>query len=573
MSKSGEGSSMRDPANGMTRRTFLKGAAMAAAAVGAARILSVGPPAQAGERTAGLPGLNILVIMVDEMRAPSVYLSQANREAYLPNLTRLANEGVDFTNHHIASTACVASRATMVTGLYTHQTAMFGGTIGPDLNTGFPTYGTILRDVGYDTFWFGKWHLCFDKDRCPPDPYESYGFTALPGEGTCPDPWGGVYEGQRTDPVIRQQFVDWLAARPANGAPWCATVSLVNPHDAGLYPNGTRFLEAVAPHVFDSMPANFETARDRINEHKPAAQQQLADIVNLVFGELPDSGIPAEPWIRLLDTYLLTEQLVDTEIGLVLEALEQSPFAQDTIVIFTSDHGDYTGAHGLRGKGYGMYEESILVPLIVKDPTGTWTAGRNVTRSQLSSHVDLVPLLLTLATGSERWREEPQFEHLATRLSLAKILADPHVAGRPYAAFTTDEPSLAKSLGDFFDVGGEEFEPVPDHIMGVCMPGGKFAQYAYWQQPRTTHPVRQGMEFEAYDYRTPGGQLELHNSYGSNLPGDREVVKEGQQTLDHAIEHELEAPLPPHLRPVREQALRDWFKVYKETGPRKPKEG
>lgn len=60
-----------------------------------------------------------------------------------------------------------------------------------------------------------------------------------------------------------------------------------------------------------------------------------------------------EPWTRLLDTYLWCQYLVDIEIGLVLGALEQSPFAQDTIVIFTSDHGDYTGAHGLRCKQYG----------------------------------------------------------------------------------------------------------------------------------------------------------------------------------------------------------------------------
>ena len=353
--------------------------------------------------------------------APSVYLPRAIHETYLPNLAKLANEGVDFTNHHIASSACVASRATMVTGLYTHQTAMFGGGIGPDLNPGFPTYGTMLRSLGYDTFWFGKWHLSFAKDRCPRDPYEAYGFTTLPGPGTCPDPVGGPYEGLLGDPVISQKFVDWLAGRPRNGAsPWCATVSFVNPHDVALYPNYTKDLEAKAPHLFDSLPANFETARDRSDERKPALHQQLADVVNLMFGELPDSGVPTEPWIRLLDTYVLTQQLVDAEIGHVLRALERSPFAQNTVVIFTSDHGDYTGSHGLRGKCYGMYEEGILVPLIVKDPTGTWTAGRNTTRSQLSSHVDLVPLLLTLATGSEGSREEPQYEHLSTRLSSRK---------------------------------------------------------------------------------------------------------------------------------------------------------
>ena len=576
MSQAEKGSSSRDPADGMTRRTFLKGVAVTAAAVGVASLLPAGSPAQAGQSTAGQPGLNILIIMVDEMRSPTTYLPRWIREAYLPNLTRLADEGVCFTNHHIASTACVASRGTIVTGLYSHQTALFGGTsIGPDLNPGFPTYGTILRGAGYDTYWFGKWHLSFYNDACPPDPYEPYGFTALPGGGTFPDPMGRPYEGLTRDLAISQQFIDWLAGRPAGSAPWCATVSLVNPHDIIAYPKGTVELEAMAPRLFDTLPANFETALGRANERKPAIQQRLVDILDLFFGELPDSGTPAEPWTRLLDTYVLCQHLVDTQIGRVLLALEQSPFAQNTMVIFTSDHGDYAGAHGLRCKQYGFYEESILVPLIVKDPTGTWSAGEHLSRGQLSSHVDLVPLLLTLATGSERWRKEPQYEHLATRLSLAKALADPYAPGRPYAAHACDEPPLLDSLSPLLPPGTDPpvLEPLPDHLLGVCMPGVKFAQYAYWRQPRTTHPVRQGMECEAYDYRTPSGLLELHNSYGSDLPADREVVRLGQRTLEHAIEHELEAPLPPRLRPVRQQALAAWFRTYKDTGRQGPKGG
>jgi len=106
---------------------------------------------------------------------------------------------------------------------------------------------------------------------------------------------------------------------------------------------------------------------------------------------------------------------------------------------------------------------------------------------------------------------------------------------------------------------------MPDHVMGVAMLGGKFAQYAYWQ-PGTTNPEDVGMQFEGYDYRTRAGQLELHNSYGSSLPSDLEVIETGKQTLDQAIKNELEAPLPSYLRPVQEQALADWFAMDKDTG-------
>ena len=79
------------------------------------------------------------------------------------------------------------------------------------------------------------------------------------------------------------------------------------------------------------------------------------------------------------------------------------------MVVFTSDHGEYGASHGLRGKGAGVYEEAIRVPLIVKDPRGMLTGAPEVPRKQLSSSVDVAPLLLTIATGSNAWRENPHY--------------------------------------------------------------------------------------------------------------------------------------------------------------------
>ena len=83
-------------------------------------------------------------------------------------------------------------------------------------------------------------------------------------------------------------------------------------------------------------------------------------------------------------------------------------------MIFTSDHGEYGGSHGLRGKGAGVYEEAIHVPLSVRDfrpAHAAATAASKVPRIQLSSSVDVVGLLLSLATGSEQWRRERRYEH------------------------------------------------------------------------------------------------------------------------------------------------------------------
>ena len=75
------------------------------------------------------------------------------------------------------------------------------------------------------------------------------------------------------------------------------------------------------------------------------------------------------------------------------------------MIVFTSDHGEYGGSHGLRGKGAGAYEEAIRVPLIVKDPRGELTQRPRPVRTQLTSSVDVAPLLLTIASGSNEWRE------------------------------------------------------------------------------------------------------------------------------------------------------------------------
>jgi arylsulfatase A-like enzyme len=195
----------------ITRRTFLGTAAKTGIAAGA---LATAPQLFATSARAATPaaGLNILLVMVDQMRTPWVYLSPSLQRATMPSVTKLASQGVRFSNYYTSSNDCTPSRTTQATGLYTHQTAIFATTPPTDLNPGFPTWGTMLRENGYDTYWFGKWHMSGGQSgSCEANPYEQYGFTAnWPGSGTCPSPNGGAGQGQAMDPLIRQQFRDWL---------------------------------------------------------------------------------------------------------------------------------------------------------------------------------------------------------------------------------------------------------------------------------------------------------------------------------------------------------------------------
>ena len=177
-----------------TRRDFLHAAARTGLAAGALAATPSLLRTAAARAAAPRPGMNILLVIVDQMRTPWVYLPRKLQRAAMPTITRLADEGVRFSNFYAASNDCTPSRTTQATGLYTHQTAIFATTPPTDLNTGFPTFGSMLRANGYDTYWFGKWHMSGDQNgNCEPDPYEAYGFTAnWPGAGTCPSPNGGA---------------------------------------------------------------------------------------------------------------------------------------------------------------------------------------------------------------------------------------------------------------------------------------------------------------------------------------------------------------------------------------------
>jgi arylsulfatase A-like enzyme len=562
----GEADHPQDPfQNPVTRRDFLKVAGAAGLAAGALAFTPGVSPlrnralAQSGPR----PAMNILFVIVDQMRTPWVYIPAALRRRQLPNLWRLERQGVRFSNFYASSSMCTPSRATMVTGLYTHQNGIFATTPPTELNPGFPTYGTMLRQQGYQTYWFGKWHLSGGTTGdCGPNPYEEYGFTVDPVSGNCPSPNGGPGQGQRLDPIIRQRFVDWVAERsataPADAPPWMATVSLVNPHDIAEYPRFTRAIagESWSPSVHDSIPANFETPAQRRARRKPLMQTRSMELENELFGVMPRDGSPAGPWVRMLDLYLSLQRMVDLQIGYILSGLSNSRFADNTVVVFTSDHGEYAGAHGMRGKGFSFYDEGVRVPLIIQDPSGTWARGRGSNRNQLVEGVDLAALFMTIATGGSGWRADPRYAQIARRADIAAIARNPLARGRAYVAHATDEPGTSPNLPS-----PQQARPAPNHIIGVRTAGGKIARYAFWKDGGFEIDRRKRIDREVYDYSTAEGRQETDNLLGPGRVSraERRFIARMEALLQRAIEQEIQAPLPAELQPVQQQAFADWF--------------
>jgi arylsulfatase A-like enzyme len=556
---------------------------------------------------------NILFIIVDEMRYPKVFPTGINSAGeflakYMPKTYKLWQRGVKFANHTISASACSPSRASLFTGLYSQQNWItqtikdFPGARPeqPQLDPTFPTYGSLLKSAGYDTPYIGKWHLSIPREHIG---LRAYGFDYL----TYPDPTGsnlqGSYgdeaNGYHNDAYIAKQAAQWLGGKKASDKPWCLTVGFINPHDKEFFPAGTEYetfanlfssypnLPQLLPYATEEcatavtgnalanppaygydLPANWESA-SRLQSNKPATQTFARLFQQLAFGGASDdpsvtaSNVVAYPtsnpphgvgvmpyayWTRALDSYTQIMQLVDANIGAVVDAMPRE-VAENTIVIFTSDHGDYASAHGfLSGKVGTCYDEVLRIPLIIVDPTGRFAGDVDTVRNQLTSAIDIAPLLVMLGSGYGGYSKKADFLGLyGSRYNMLPLLKSASAKGREYALFATDE----------LVPGYLNYNKSPLHIVGLVTPGAKLGTYADWV-PLTTKISPTTLQYEFYDYSTAGGVLELDNT--PNAPRARAMLR---FLLNYAIPNELQAPLPGAYGQAQ-AAARKKFLAYQE---------
>jgi len=528
------------------RRTFIKAGLAGGVALGAGAGIWA---ATRGGTPSARPGApNILVLIVDQMRYPKWFSAADSGVGLPPHLAALRQGAVCFAHHYTASNDCTPARAALLTGLYTHQTGCLL-TGGSTLHPGFPTWGTMLRDHGYRTYWYGKWHLAHGDNHWTsvngPPLLDAYGFAG----GTYPSPNGAPGQGWRVDPHVVDQFEAWFA-QEGDGGPWCTTVSLVNPHDIAWWYKRTDRMpaEATAPRVVRALPPNYETPELLVKRRKPTLQRSLQVTSAQAFGPVPFKGPHSEAkWLPFLDLYVKLQREVDAQLGRVLRTLHSKPgVAANTVILFTADHGEYGASHGLRGKGAAVYEEGIRVPLIVRDPTGALTSSPERLRTQLTSSVDVAPLLLTIASGSSAWRRDSRYSHIATRLPLETLLADPHAAGRQYVLHATDE-----LLSEYANVSYAADAPL--HIVAMRTETAKYAVYANWKQ-HSIEPLAHGAQPELYDYSTLRGRLEL-----DNVAGHSHLEEPLHRALEGAVTEELRAPLPAALEPARLAGFEDYL--------------
>jgi arylsulfatase A-like enzyme len=369
---------------------------------------------------------NLLLIMTDEERYPPPYETESVarfRREQLGARESLREGGLEFHRHYAGSTACTPSRATLFTGQYPslHGVSQTDGlakrVTDPDMQwldpDGVPTLGDWFRAGGYRSQYRGKWHVSHADLLVPgahaglmasdddghvladsvdayrrADRLDPFGFSGWIGR----EPHGAAKSdcGALRDPVFAEQVVGMFddLARTGHEGPWLAVASFVNPHDIAF--TGAfwdAILEFAPPD--DTVPEIPEapSQSDSFAGRPPCQEQFRETWPQMVYAQATDLAY------RRLYYYL--HKLVDRAIARVLEALDASGMADDTIVVFTSDHGDLLGAHGgMMQKWYNAYDEAIRVPLVVQ---GAGVAARPEGIDMPTSHVDLVPTLLGLA--------------------------------------------------------------------------------------------------------------------------------------------------------------------------------
>ncbi|MDZ7722223.1 MAG: sulfatase [candidate division KSB1 bacterium] len=347
------------------RRVFLKHIGLATAAFAHPRLLL--PAAQNKQP-------NILFIMSDDhaVNAVSCYGSRLQSVMQTPNIDRLAKEGARLDHCFCTNSICVPSRATIMTGQYSHVNKVY--TLRDKLNPASPNVAKLLQDNGYQTALFGKWHLSVD-----PDGFDDW--NVLPGQGRYHNPvlidktgHEQVYKGHSTD-VITDLTLAWLENHE-NKRPFFLMCQFKAPHERWEYADRYRnFLKHTDLPDPESMwedkghrsPGSREYGYTLETMAGRLARENYHTETALDTSDLNNRQIRKAAYQQFVKMYLRTIKGVDDNVGRLLNYLDDHQLTENTVVIYTSDQGYFLGEHDYIDKRW-MYEESLRMPFVVRYP-------------------------------------------------------------------------------------------------------------------------------------------------------------------------------------------------------------
>jgi arylsulfatase A-like enzyme len=420
---------------------------------------------------------NFLILCMDQWDT-HMELPDAVR---FPAMERLQAQGVTFDRQYCTVPICTPSRASMWTGVHAKKTGLWDNTNFAwidELSSEFPTIGQMLREQGYYTAFKGKWH-CSQVPRSE-DALERYGFSDVQQWG---EMFGTPLQGAQLDGTAVFETIDWLEhKRPQLTQPWLLVCSLVNPHDI-MY---LRTDAVETPHPEGAMTGKQSTVQklgwfqqkwdvgmpdnfDDDYKQQPFGVHHYKELTDLNYGRVPDNR--SDLWLERRNYLINCMRLVDSEFNKVLEALDRLGLWEDTVVIFTSDHGEMNGAHRMTQKGAIHFDEATIVNLTICAPDGR----QNQRTDAVGSHLDLAPTLLEFA-GMELAEINARYPQLKGR-SLRSVIFDPEKnAPRGSTRFPGDGAlfcwdglhsldhkwATTGALRELTDLSVGEAEPAPD---------------------------------------------------------------------------------------------------------------
>jgi len=342
--------------------------------------------AQADGATPARP--NVLCIITDQQHAGMLSCA-GNRYLKTPAMDRIARRGVRFERAYASNPACLPSRFSMMTGYYPSLIGVGhngDGRKGADEKYIRNSMGWVFRNAGYATAYGGKVHL--PRGMSP----QSMGFDVITG-----DQRGGLTDAGAA--YLRRE----------HSQPFLLVLSFINPHDIcymaiqdlGLEKRGKlpplaealRMPEGVSREEFfrnhcPPLPENYEP--------QPEEPEIITTgLFQRQFKRYVRENWPDERWRLHRWAYCRLTEMVDAKIAAVLSALDEAGFTENTLIVFTSDHGDMDAAHRLEHKTV-LYEESVRVPLLVSCP-GVVPPGRVDDEHPVSAGLDLLPTICDFA--------------------------------------------------------------------------------------------------------------------------------------------------------------------------------
>jgi len=351
---------------------------------------------------------NLLFIWTDEQRADTM-AAYGNNRIHAPNLNKLAAESVVFKNAYVTQPVCTPNRSAVMTGLWPHTTGCTRNNV--PLPAGVACLPELLDDEDYRTAYMGKWHLGDElfaqhgfeewvsiedgygsgysegRDRNARSDYHHF----LIEHGYQPD--GGkfsrAFAARRPIEHCKPKFLEVRACdflRRRRNEPFILYINFLEPHMPFFGPLDNEH----DPQQVD-LPANFA---DPLEDNEPLRYRIIREYCRANYGQ-NESNIR-----ELIARYWGLVTQVDLSVGAILRTLDELGLAEDTIVVYTSDHGDMMGAHHMVEKSV-MYQEAVRIPWLVRAPN---VKGRLI--EQPVSQIDMVPTVLELL-GSKRGADLP----------------------------------------------------------------------------------------------------------------------------------------------------------------------